>query len=146
MGAGEHAGHYARVFPPSTRAALEELSPLAGTATSTRLSRLSSEMAILMYGEGSGGEAEGARRAEMLRAQEAGEEDERRWDWFGVEGRWAQEKAAVREENRELMSHIRAARHYERGESDASWTEADEDGDGDVVDAEDEGWRGSKHT
>ena len=103
----EHSGQYARLFPPSSAEELEYTRAFSAPVASRR-DVLSQHLAASFYGD-SESEARGA----LLQPQEAGEEDTRRWDWFGVEGNWRKEKAAVRQENRAVMQSIRTARNYQ---------------------------------
>ena len=104
-----HTGAFARIFPPSSREELEALGALGARPTASPVGAISAELAIRMYGEGDAR----ARRHRLIEQQEEGAEDQRRWDWYGLEGNWREGKAAVREENRLLMESIRAARNYD---------------------------------
>jgi len=103
----EHSGHFARIFPPSSREAFEALGPLAEAAAASNVGALSVALAARLYG----GADEATRRAALVAEQDETAEDLKRWDWYGLEGHWRQAKAAVREENRALMDSIRAARN-----------------------------------
>ena len=87
----------------------------ASTAEQTlgRLDRLSHALAVRYFGT-----SEESRRRELILAQDDGDDSGQKWDWFGSEGNWRQEKEAVRQENRELMHTIRSARNYKTPTAD----------------------------
>jgi uncharacterized membrane protein YgcG len=123
----EHSGQFERIFPPSTRAQLDALGPLAAGATSSPLAALSAELAIQMYDN----DEEAARRAALVAEQSENAEDRKPWDRYGLDGPWGQAKAAVREENRALMASIRAARNLPpESEAETNGNEANDDGAG----------------
>ena len=103
----EHAGQFARLFPAASAGDVQSYRRLTAQ-TAGRLDDLSHKLAARFYAE-----SEARRKHEQLAPEPDGDEDGRRWDWFGSEGNWRQEKAAVRQENRELMQTIRSARHYQ---------------------------------
>mmetsp|Transcript_14905 Transcript_14905/g.33793 ORF Transcript_14905/g.33793 Transcript_14905/m.33793 type:complete len:170 (+) Transcript_14905:42-551(+) len=103
----EHAGQFARLFPSSSTEEFAQHRRLGEQAIS-RVDILSHALAATYFGTG----VEAKLKRELIQTQTEDEEDSRRWDWFGSEGNWRQEKEAVRRENRELMHTIRSARNY----------------------------------
>lgn len=104
----EHSGQFARLFPPASYSEFERYRLLYDGASS-RQDLLSHKLAAGYFGAA----AEKAHKREQIELQTEEQEDSQTWDWFGSEGNWRQEKEAVRQENRELMHTIRAARHYQ---------------------------------
>jgi len=104
----EHAGQFARVFPPSDAAEMRALQRLVDPRRVSRLDHLSHKFAVHFYGA-----TEAAVVARLLAPQRESASDSTRWDWFGLSGNWKREKVAVRQENRKLMESIQKARLQE---------------------------------